>query len=396
MGQALFQTLIVTLTNLRTIPQRRGASLAAVAGVAGVVAVMVAVLSIGEGVKRTLATTGDAQTVIVMRGGTDTEMNSALSLEATRIIKDGPGLLRTDRGPVASAELFVIVDLPKKATGTKANVPLRGVEVAAFDVRPRVKIESGRQFETGRNEIIVGIGAASAFEGVDLGSKLRFGDSEWTVVGTFSAAGTLPESELWCDGQVLAPAYMRQGMFQSVYARLVSAEAFTEFKDALTSDPRLDVKVEPEIDYYAEQSRTITGLVSALGAVVAVLMGMGALFGAINTMYSAVAVRTREIATLRALGFRGGPVAISVLVESLLLAALGGVIGAAVAYLGFNGYRTATMNWDTFSQVTFAFAVTPRLMVQGLVYSLVLGFLGGVFPAIRAVRQPVASALRQL
>jgi len=393
---ALLQILLVTGTNLRTIPQRRGASLAAMVGVAGVVAVMVAVLSIGEGFERTLATTGDAETVIVMRGGTDTEMNSALSLEATRIIADAPGVLRTDGQPVASAEVFVIVGLPKKSTGTDANVPLRGVQIAAFDVRPRIEIVEGRRFEPGRNELIAGIGAAEAFAGLALGNTLRFGENDWTVVGVFSAGGSLPESELWCDAKVLGPAYKRGDVFQSVYARLESVDAFSAFKDALTADPRLDVQVEPERDYYAEQSRTVTTLVRVLGVLVAVLMGAGALFGAINTMYSAVASRAREIATLRALGFGGIPVVISVLAESLLLAALGGGVGALAAYLAFNGFRAATINWDSFSQVTFAFAVTPELMLQGLAYSLALGLIGGLFPAVRAARQPVAIALRQL
>jgi putative ABC transport system permease protein len=265
MPNALVQLFLVSWTNIRTIPQRRGSSLAAMAGIAGVVAVMVAVLSIGEGFKQTLATTGDAQTAIVMRGGTDTEMNSAIGLDNTRIIADAPGVLRDADGPVASAEILVLVDLNKRSTGTKANAPLRGVGQGAYAVRPRVEIVAGRRFEPGRNEIIAGIGAVETYNGLEVGSGLRFGSSEWTVVGHFSAAGTLPESELWCDARVLGPAYMRGNVFQSVYARLESAAAFTPFKDALTSDPRLDVKVERETDYYAEQSRTLTTLVRVLG-----------------------------------------------------------------------------------------------------------------------------------
>ena len=396
MPNALLQLFLVSWTSIRTIPRRRAASLTAMAGIAGVVAVMVAVLSIGEGFKQTLATTGDTQTAIVMRGGTDTEMNSAITLDHTRIIADAPGVLRDADGPVASAEIFVLIDLPKKSTGTAANVPLRGVEQPAFKVRPRVAIVAGRSFEPGRNELIAGIGAVETYDGLELGSTLRTGNSEWTLVGHFSAAGTLPESELWCDARVLGPAYMRGNVYQSVYARLESAEAFTAFKDALTADPRLNVMVERETDYYAEQSLTLTTLVRVLGVLVAVLMGAGALFGAFNTMYSAVAARTREIATLRALGFRSLPVIVSVLSESLLLAVFGGSVGAVAAYMLFHGFRAATLNWDTFSMVTFAFAVTPKLMVQGLVYSLVLGLIGGLPPAIRAARLPVAAALRQL
>ena len=393
---ALLQVVLVVWVNLRTVPQRLGASLAAMVGVAGVVAVMVAVLSIGEGFRQTLATTGDDATVIVLRGGTDTEMNSVLTLDSTRIIADAPGILRVDGAPVASSELFVIVDLAKKATGTDANVPLRGVQELAFEVRPRVRIVAGRRFEPGRNEVIVGIGAVEAFSGLDIGNELKFGNGIWTVVGHFSAAGTLPESELWADAKVVGPAYMRGEIFQSVYARLESAEAFQPFKDALTADPRLDVKVEREAEYYAGQSRYITVLVQTLGLLVAVVMGLGALFGAFNTMYSAVAARTREIATLRAIGFGAGPVVISVLAESLLLASVGAVVGAAGAYVAFNGFRAATINWDTFSQVTFGFAVTPELMLLGIVYALILGTIGGLFPAIRAARLPVATALRAL
>jgi putative ABC transport system permease protein len=396
MPNPLLQIVLVTWTNLRTLPQRLGTSISAMIGVAGVVAVMVTVLSIGEGFEKTLATTGDDASVIVMRGGTDTEMNSALSLESTKIIADAPGVLREDGKPMASAEVFVIVDRPKKRTGGDANVPFRGVQETAFRVRPRLKIVRGRRFEPGRNEIIAGIGAVEAFQGLEVGSTLRMGNENWTVVGTFEADGTLPESELWADSKVVGPAYMRGSWSQSVYVRLESPESFDAFKDTLTADPRLDIQVERESDYYAGQSVAITTLVRVLGVLVAVLMGVGALFGAINTMYSAVSTRSREIATLRALGFSGIPVVLSVLAESLLLAAAGGIIGAICAFLAFNGFRAATLNWDTFSQVTFAFAVTPELMLQGLVYSLALGLFGGVFPAVRAARQPVVSALRQL
>jgi len=396
MPNPLLQVFIVTWTNLRTVHQRLGASLAAMVGVAGVVAVMVTVLSIAEGFRQTLAGTGDDATVIVMRGGTDTEMNSALNTESMKIIADAPGIRRVDGRSLASAEIYVLVDRPKKGTGGAANVPLRGVQETAFEVRPNVKVVEGRRFEPGRNEIIAGIGAVEAFEGLDVGSTLRIGNESWTVVGSFEAGGTLPESELWADVKVLGPTYMRFTTVQSVYARLESPEAYTTFKDALTSDPRLDVQVERESDYYAGQSEMLTTLVRVLGIFIAMLMGIGALFGAINTMYSAVSARAREIATLRALGFGGIPVALSVLTESLVLAAAGGAVGAVCAFLVFNGYRAATLNWDTFSQVTFAFAVTPELMLQGVVYSLALGVVGGMFPALRAARQPVASALRQL
>jgi putative ABC transport system permease protein len=390
------QVAAVTWLNLRTIGERRGASLAAIFGVAGVVAVFVAVFSIAEGFRRTMTSTASPDTAIVLRSGSDNEMMSGLGREATRIVSDAPGVRRAAQGPAASAELYVVVDLPKRSTNTDANVPLRGVQPGAFAVRDEIEIIEGRRFQEGRNEIIAGKAAAAEFAGLEVGNRLRWGQNEWTVVGIFEAKGGLSESEIWCDVGVLQPAYRRGETFQSVYAKLDSAEAFTQFKDTLTADPRLDVKVIREVDYYADQSRLLYNIISGLGSIIAILMAIGAVFGALNTMYSAVASRTREIATLRALGFRSGPVVLSVLAESLFLSLLGGAIGAAVAYFGFNGYQASTLNWASFSQVAFAFTVTPRLLIQGVVYALLMGLIGGLFPAIRAARLPVATALREL
>lgn len=396
MGKWLSQVVAVTWVNLRTIPQRLGASAATIVGVAGVVIVSIAVFSIAEGVRRALTSTAAPDTAVVLRSGSDSEMMSGLQREDTRLIADAPGVLRAADGPTASAELYVIVDVPKRTTGTAANVPLRGVQPAAFAVRDEVKIIEGRNFQPGRNEVIVGRAAASQFAGLDVGNTLRWGQGEWNVVGMFSAGGGLAESEIWCDVGVLQPAYRRGSTFQAVYAKLESPDQFQRFKDALTADPQLDVKVVRESEFYADQSRVLTGLIEILGFVITVLMGAGAVFGALNTMYAAVAARTREIATLRALGFQSGPVVISVLVESLLLALVGGAVGAAVAYLAFNGFQTSTLNWATFSQLSFSFAVTPPLVMLGLGSALVMGLLGGLFPAIRAARLPVAAALREL
>jgi putative ABC transport system permease protein len=392
----ILQVLVVVAMNLRTIPQRLGSSSAALVGVAGVVAVMVSVLSIATGFRKTLEKTGSADTAIVMRSGATAETNSLLEREETRIIEDAPGVLRSEAGAVAAAELYVVVDLPKRSTGTVANVPLRGVQPASFLVREGLEIVEGRRFAGGRNELVAGVGAADQFAGLEVGSALRFGKTDWKLVGLFSAGGSVAESELWCDAAVLQPAYNRGSTFQAVYAKLTSVEAFDDFKGKLTGDPRLDVSVVRETEYYAEQSEMLYRLITVLGALVAVLMGIGAIFGALNTMYSAVSSRTREIATLRALGFGGGPVAISVVAESMFLALLGGLIGGAGAYLAFNGYRTATMNWNSFSQVVFAFEVTPVLLVQGIAYALLLGLIGGLFPAIRAARLQIARALREL
>lgn len=390
------QVATVTWVNLRTIVERRGASLATVVGVAGVVIVFVAVFSIAEGVRHALTSNAAGDTAVVLRSGSDSEMMSGLGRDDTRIIAEAPGVRRSPAGPMASAELYVIVDVPKRSTGTDANVPLRGVQPAAFEVRDEIEILEGRRFEPGRNEVLVGRAAASQFAGLDLGNRLRWGENEWTVVGIFAAGGGLAESEIWCDAGVLQPAYRRGDSFQSVYAKLESPDAFQKFKDTLTADPRLDVKVIRESEYYAAQSEGLTTLIRALGIVITLMMGMGAIFGALNTMYAAVATRTREIATLRALGFRAGPVVLSVMTESLLLALLGGGVGAAVAYLGFNGFQTSTLNWATFSQLSFSFTVTPVLMGVGLACAVLMGLIGGVFPAVRAARLPVATALREL
>ena len=392
----LAQVVTMIALSLRTVPQRAGSSLVAVTGVAGVVVVFVAVLSIAEGFRAALAGAGSPDTAIVMRGGSDTELSSVLPLESTRVIRDAPGVRRSAEGVVASAELFVVVDVPKRSTGTPANVPLRGVEPAAFGVRDEVRIVEGRTFRPGTNEIIVGRSAAAQFAGIDLGSTQRWGESAWEVVGIFEAGGTIAESEIWCDARVLQPAYRRGDSFQSVYARLESADAFDAFKDALTTDPRLDVMVEREEDYYVGQTEAVTAIITGIATVIAFLMGIGAVFGAINTMYTAVATRTREIATLRALGFSSGPVVISVMAESVALAIVGGGLGGLIAWAGFNGYQTATINWQTFSQVAFAFRVTPALLVQGITWAVVMGFFGGLFPALRAARLPVATALREL
>ena len=390
------QIASVTKFGLLGIPQRRGSVAAAVFGIAGVVAVLVGVLSISAGFRRAMAVSGSDDSAIVLRSGADSEMVSGLSREQTRIIADAPGVARTPEGPLASAELFVIINLPKRSTGTDVNVPLRGVERAALRVHGQVQFVQGRVFEPGKNEVIVGVGAAREIAGLEVGRTIKVGRYDWPVVGVFAAGGTTAESEIWTDAPVLQAAYSRGDSFQSVSVRLTSPAAFTAFKDALTSDPRLGVKVMRLTDYFADQSTMLTKLITTLGYLIASLMAVGAVFGALNTMYSSVSARTREIATLRALGFGSGAVVVSVMLESVALALLGGGGGAAVAYFVFNGFRAATMNWQSFSQITFAFAVTPQLLVRGIVWATVIGFMGGLLPAIRAARQPIAAALREL
>ncbi len=392
----LSQVVSVTGFSLRTLPERKGSSAAAVFGIAGVVAVMVGVLSIASGIIQTMKNSAAPENAIVLRSGSDTEMMSGLSGDNAKLVAEAPGIARYAGGPIASSELFVIINLPKRSTGTDANVPLRGVVPAAFEVRDRFRLTAGRHFEWGLNEVIVGAGAVREFAGLELGGSLEVGQERWPIVGIFEAGGGIAESEIWCDAAVLQPAFRRGNSYQSVYAKLTARGAFPEFKDNLTTDPRLNVKVLHEDEYYSSQSAMLTNLITGLGTIIAVIMGLGALFGALNTMYTAVSARTREIATLRALGFNGGPVVISVLLESLVLALVGGAIGGGLAWLAFDGFRAATINWSSFSQVTFAFAVTPRLLVQGIVYALLIGLVGGLFPAIRAARLPVATALREL
>lgn len=385
----------VTWMSLKGIPARTGSAATAVVGVAGVVAVLVAVFSIAEGFRATLRGSGRPDVAVVLRGGAQTEMNSGIGRDSVRIIQDAAQVLRVEGEPAASAELFVVVDVPKRSTGTVANVPLRGVQEAAFVVRDALEIVEGRRFTPGRNEVIVGSAAAAEFAGLEVGNTLRWGQNEWTVVGRFDAGGTVVDSEIWCDVGVLQPAYRRGSSFQAVYARLPSPEAFEDFAAGLEADPRLDVSVQRETEYYAEQSQGLDTFIRVVGMLIAVLMAVGAVFGALNTMYTAVATRTREIATLRALGFRPGPVVVSVLAESLALALLGGAIGGLLAWVGFDGVQAATLNWRSFSQVAFAFRITPDLVVTGLVFALAIGFVGGLFPALRAARLPVAAALRE-
>ena len=390
----LSQIFAVVGYNLRTIPARRGSALTAAIGIAGVVLVLVGVLAIAAGFKRALTSTGSKDIAIVLRSGADSEMNSGLTRESARLISDAPGVARSESGPLASSELFVIINLPKRSTGTDANVPLRGVSATSYDVRGNIQVVQGRKFETGKNEVIVGTGAARAFAGLDLGRDIEIGANRWKVVGIFTAGGGASESEIWSDAEVLLPAYHRDS-FQSVYARLNSPASFTQFKDALTTNPQLKVKVMTLDEFFADQSTMVAKFITTIGVAIAVLMAFGALFAALNTMYGAVSARTREIATLRALGFGSIPIVTSVLAESVAVALFGGALGAGIAWLAFDGYQASTINWQTFSQVTFAFAVTPQLLVRAMLWATALGLVGGFFPAIRAARLPIAAALRE-
>ncbi|MGA9341284.1 MAG: ABC transporter permease [Rhodanobacteraceae bacterium] len=390
------QTSSVTAVGLISLKQRLGSSSVIVFGIAGVVGVLVALLAMGEGFSATLRQTGSDDTAIVLRGGSQAELNSGLSRDNVNQIEQAPGIAKdAKRDPIASAELVVVANIARKDDPTAdSNVPIRGVGDEAWQLRPKIKIVAGRKFKPGLRELDVGQGAQRQFAGLDIGKELRLAGQEWTVVGVF-ASGDSYESELWGDSKSVASAYRRGASAQSVTVRLTSPSAFDQFKAALMADPTLKVDVTTTREYFNKQSENLTKVIRVVGITIGVIMAIGAIFGALNTMFAAVASRAREIATLRALGFRGTPVVVSVMLETMLLALLGGVLGAAVVWLIFNGYTASTIG-SNFSQVVFQFKVAPSLLWNGLKWALAIGFVGGLFPAMRAARLPVTTALREL
>jgi putative ABC transport system permease protein len=394
--RALNQIVQITLINLRNIPQRLGTSLVVVTGIAGVAAVLVAVLAMSEGFRHTLASTGRPDRVIMLRAGSDAELSSGVDRDQATLLASLPGVARdAGRRPLASAELVVMVDLPRVGERSPNNVPFRGVQPAAFAIRDEVRLVEGRPFARGVREVIVGRKAAQQFAGLTTGSRIAFRDSDWTVVGIFASGGDVHESEIWADAEVALSAF-RRPTFQSVTAKLAdgSEAGLAAFKDAVARDPRLSISVLREPEYYARQAKILATLIDVLGYTVAAFMAVGAAFGALNCMYSAIASRQVEIATLRAIGFGGAPVVISVMIEALVLSLLGGAVGGALAYAYCDGASLSTLNFNTFSQVAFDFRVTPGLLLRGLTWALVIGLAGGLLPAVRAARIPVTEALR--
>jgi putative ABC transport system permease protein len=382
--------------NLRSASERWTSSVVAVLGIAGTVGVFVAMLALARGFKATLVSSGLPQNAIVQRAGADTEMTSILSLDDVRIVEDFPQVARDASGPLVSPEVVVICALPLRDTGTDANVQVRGVLPRVLGVRDNVKLVEGRFIQPGLAEAVVGKGARHAYAGLDLGATVRIGAGTWTIVGVFDGKGTAFDSEVWADANVLDGFYQRPtNIFQSATVRLRSPEDFPAFEATLKGDPRLNVQATPEPKYYENQSQLVTTMITVLGSLVAIVMGLGAVFGALNTMYSAVAERSREIAVLRAIGFGGGSVVLSFFVESLLIAFVGGLVGC-VAVLPVNGLTTGTINWQTFSHLAFAFRITPDLLVLGMIFALAMGAMGGLPPAIRAARANVAVTLRGL
>jgi len=393
---ALNQIAQITLLNLRNIPSRLGTSLVVVVGIAGVVGVLVSVLAMSEGFRHTLASTGRPARVIMLRAGSDSELSSGVARDQAILLASLPGIARDAEGrPLASAELNVMVDLPRKGGTDSNNVPFRGVQPAAFDIRDELALVEGRRFQRGVREVIVGRKASRQFAGLEVGSRIAFRDSEWTVVGVFTSGGDVHESEIWADGEVALSAFRRTG-FQSVTATLTDASesGLARFKESIARDRRLSINVLREPEYYAKQAKVLGTLIDVLGYSVAVFMAIGATFGALNCMYSAIASRQVEIATLRAIGFGGAPVVVSVMLEALVLALIGGVVGGGLAWVYCDGASLSTLNFSTFSQVAFEFRVTRALLARGLVWALVIGVAGGLLPAIRAARLPVTAALR--
>ncbi|HKS67638.1 MAG TPA: ABC transporter permease [Candidatus Acidoferrales bacterium] len=383
--------------NFRSIRARWTSTIVAILGIAGTVGVFVAMLSLARGFRATLVASGSKGNALVMRAGSQTEMMGGITLDSVKLVQDKPGVARDDSGqPLVTEEVVGVIPFPLISTGTDANVQVRGVSTNVLEIRKFVKIVQGRMFHSGLAELVVGKNASKTFAGLTVGNTVNFGGGRWKVVGVFDAGGSSFDSEVWCDGRILNEVLKRpDNIFQSATVHLTSPAAFDQFKDSITSDPQLNLEVQREVDYYAKQSAGMTRLITVLGGLVAAIMAIGAIFGALNTMYSAVAERGREIATMRAVGFSSWNVILSFLFEALLISFIAGIIGC-LAVLPLNGWTTQTMNFQTFSSLAFAFKITFGLLVMGVIFALVMGVLGGVIPAVRAARRPVAVALREL
>jgi putative ABC transport system permease protein len=382
--------------NLRSVKTRWTSAIVAVIGIAGTVGVFIAMLSLARGFKATLVSSGSADNALIVRAGATSEMTSGFGLDSVKIIQDKPGIARDAGGPLVTPEAVLMAPIPMISNGADANVQLRGVSPNVLEIRKQVKIVEGRMFKAGLSELVVGKNATNMYSGLKLGNTISLGTMRWDVVGVFDAGGSAFDSEVWADPNLITAAYSRPAnSFQSVTVHLTSPEALSQLKDAISLDPRLNVDVTREVEYYAKQSTRMTALISTLGGFVAFIMAIGAVFGALNTMYSAVAERGREIATMRALGFGGPSVVLSFLIEALLISFVGALVGC-LAVLPLNGLTTGAMNWQTFSHLAFAFKITADLLVMGVIFALVMGAFGGLPPAIRAARLPVATALREL
>tara|TARA_B110000858_G_scaffold89711_1_gene103700 strand:- start:13076 stop:14242 length:1167 start_codon:yes stop_codon:yes gene_type:complete len=383
------QIFEISLMNLRNLPTRFASSMVIVVGIAGVVAVLVAILAMAAGFTATLDRSGAKDRAIVLNGGSSFgELTSIIDMAQASIVATMEGV------ELASNEMYLVADVPKRSSGSPANLVLRGVEANAFVIRPEINIIEGRRFESGRNELIAGRGARAEFQGLDLGSTIRLRQTDWTIVGIFESGGSSYESEVWADMIAGQSAFQRLGGVNTIRVRVSDVEKIPAMEEEFLDDPRLNLTLVSEEEYFSEQSEGLTTIINTFGYSVGIIMAFGAVFAALNTMYAAVGNRTVEIATLRALGFGATPVVVSIMIEAIVLAAIGGMLGAAIAYIGFNGYTVSTLNQSSFSQMAFDFAVTPALIRNGMMWALTLGFIGGLFPALRAARLPITLALR--
>ena len=382
--------------NLESVRVRWASTVVAVLGIAGSVGVFVAMLALARGFEAALVSSGSDQNAMVRRAGATSEMDSAITLDQLRAIEDSAEVMRGADGPLVSPEVVVVAALPLKKSGTDANVQIRGVSPKALAVHDKVKIVEGRFFTPGLFELNVGRNARDAYRGVAVGDDIKLGGATWKVVGSFDAGGSAFDSEIWCDANLLNSTYQRPaGIHQSVAARLAEGDAVASLERRFAADPRMKVRVETETDYYRRASQQMTTFITVLGSLVALVMALGAVFAALNTMYSAVAERSREIATIRALGFGEGAVVLSFVIEALLVALAGGIVGCLAA-LPLNGLVTQTLNFQTFSHLSFAFRITPEVVGWGIAFALFMGLAGGLPPAVRAARVPVVVALRDL
>lgn len=391
----LNQIVAVTAINLKSLPQRLLPSLSTIVAVALVVGVLLSFLAMAAGFQRTISGSGSDNIAILLRDGSQQEINSVLTLDQVRLIGEAPGIVRKpDGNPLLSAELYVIVDGIKRSTGLKANLPMRGIGVDGPGLRDGLVITQGRMFAPGSNEIVVGEGLTREFAGFELGKEVKLGTATWTVVGVFSMHGAVFESELWGDVTVVQSMFRRGNSFQTVRVRLESKDAIDALRTYVENEPRLKLSVASEKGFFAGQSSNTIKLIRNAGWPLAIAMALGALAGALNTMYSSVASRSREIATLRCLGFGGFPSFIATLLESLVLSVIGGLFGAVITYLLFDGFSTSTLG-EGFTQIVFSFSLTPALVMQGIILALLVGLIGGFFPALRAARLPIAAAFSQ-
>jgi putative ABC transport system permease protein len=380
--------------NLRSVLNRPMSTATTALGIGLTVAIYIGALALAAGFKASLVSTGDPDNILLLRKGADSEISSGISLEHSNIIKANPAVaVGPDGRPRASTEMVIVVNKPRLGQTGSSNVMLRGVDAAAADLRGGLTIVAGRMFTPGTDEVIVAKRIAGRFANCNVGDKLRFEQRDFTVVGQFTASGSAFESEIWGDANVLMPALNRTGYYQTLVFRPKDPKQFAQIKKELEGDPRLQVDVKHEREFYADQSQAFTTLITVVGTFITVIMAIGALFGAANTMYATIGARTREIATLLVLGFTPFAVMLSFMLESVLLALIGGLVGCVLS-LPMNGITSSTTNFQSFSEMAFQFKITPQIMAQALVFSALLGVIGGFFPALKAARQTLSRSLR--